>query len=139
MTASLQRRLGSVSWLSGQPQGGGPAAPARVAGRAAWGDGGRGPRWAVPGGEAGNRGPAGCGPASARRALSRWSGVCGRRYPGRLDQAAPVREFLTGLLRGCPAAADVILLTDELVSNALLHSDQGRPRGGFSVRADICH
>jgi serine/threonine-protein kinase RsbW len=101
MTASLQRRLGLVSWLSGQPQVGGPAAPARGAGRAAWGDGGR--------------------------------------YPGRLDQAAQVREFLTGLLRGCPASADVILLTDELVSNALLHSESRRPGGGFSVRADIRH
>jgi len=45
-----------------------------------------------------------------------------------------VRGALRPVLRGFPAADDVILLTSELCANAILHSGSGRPGGTFTVR-----
>lgn len=55
-------------------------------------------------------------------------------YPGTADQVRHVRAALRPLLRGCPAADDVILLVDELAANAILHSHSGKPGGTFTVR-----
>jgi len=48
-----------------------------------------------------------------------------------------VRAFLAGVLAGCPAAADVVLMADELVSNAVQHSDSREPGGTFGVRVQV--
>lgn len=76
--------------------------------------------------------------AEACRAGPGHSRACERRYPGRPEQVAQVRAFLAGVLAGCPAAADVILLANELASNAVRHSDSRLPCGEFRVRAEIC-
>jgi len=47
---------------------------------------------------------------------------------------ARVRALLAQELAGCPAVDDVILMADELVSNAVLHSNSGRPGGTFGLR-----
>jgi serine/threonine-protein kinase RsbW len=55
-------------------------------------------------------------------------------YPARPDQIAMVRALLAGMLGDCPAAADVILVADELVTNAVLHSRSHEPGGTFRLR-----
>jgi serine/threonine-protein kinase RsbW len=57
-------------------------------------------------------------------------------FPGRPDQVACARRFISRLLARCPAAADAVLLTSELVTNTLLHSTTGTG-GDFEVIA--CH
>jgi serine/threonine-protein kinase RsbW len=48
------------------------------------------------------------------------------------------RRFVAGLLGdGCPIVADVVLVTSELASNAVMHSDTRRPGGKFTVRAEV--
>jgi Histidine kinase-like ATPase domain len=64
--------------------------------------------------------------------------VCRRTYPGRADQVPHVRAFLAQVLGGCPAAADAVLLADELAANAVLHSHSGEPGGLFTVHVEIC-
>jgi anti-sigma regulatory factor (Ser/Thr protein kinase) len=45
-----------------------------------------------------------------------------RTFPGRADQVAAARKFVTRMLDGCPAADTAVLLTSELVTNALVHT-----------------
>ena len=59
-----------------------------------------------------------------------------RSFAGQPDQVAQARHFVQGALLGCPAAADAVLLTSELATNAVQHSATGR--GGAFVVA-ICH
>jgi anti-sigma regulatory factor (Ser/Thr protein kinase) len=59
-----------------------------------------------------------------------------RVFPGRLDQVACARRFISRLLARCPAGADAVLLTSELVTNTLLHTTTGAG-GDFEVIA--CH
>jgi serine/threonine-protein kinase RsbW len=56
-----------------------------------------------------------------------------RAFPGRPEQASVVRRFVETLLHGCALVDDVLLVTDELVVNALRHTGSGRPGGGFAV------
>lgn len=63
--------------------------------------------------------------------------VCRRSYAGRADQVRAVRAFLAGVLAGCPAAADAVLLADELAANAVLYSRSGGPGGRFTVLAEV--
>jgi hypothetical protein len=50
-----------------------------------------------------------------------------RAFPGRADQVAHARRFVRRAVGpGCPATGDVVLLTPELVTNALLHTRTGR-------------
>jgi serine/threonine-protein kinase RsbW len=58
-------------------------------------------------------------------------------YRGSPDQAAVVRAFLTAALADCPAAEDVVLMADELVSNAIQHSKSGEPNGTFRLRLTV--
>lgn len=65
-----------------------------------------------------------------------------RTFPGRPEQASVVRRFVEILLHGCPIVDDVLLVVDELVVNALRHTDSGRCGGSFAVevlrqRADV--
>ena len=59
-----------------------------------------------------------------------------RVFPGRLDQVACARRFISQVLTRCPAAADAVLLTSELVTNTLQHTRTGAG-GDFEVIA--CH
>jgi anti-sigma regulatory factor (Ser/Thr protein kinase) len=56
-----------------------------------------------------------------------------RAFAGQPDQVAQARRFVEGALAGCPALADVVLLTSELSTNAVQHSATGR--GGTFIVA----
>jgi two-component sensor histidine kinase len=68
-----------------------------------------------------------------------------RIFPGAKDQVARARLFVGDVLDGCPAAADAVLLTSELVTNAIAHTASGRGgkvivtvyRGDTGVRVDV--
>jgi serine/threonine-protein kinase RsbW len=60
-----------------------------------------------------------------------------RAYDGRADQIRQVRAFLAGVLDGCPVAGDAVLVGDELASNAVRHSNSGKPGGRFTVRVEV--
>jgi two-component sensor histidine kinase len=49
-----------------------------------------------------------------------------RVFPGTNGQVARARLFVGDVLDGCPAAADAILLTSELVTNAIAHTASGK-------------
>jgi serine/threonine-protein kinase RsbW len=59
-----------------------------------------------------------------------------RVFPGRPDQVASARRFVSRVLACCPAAADAMLLTSELVTNAIQHTATGTG-GDFEVT--VCH
>ncbi|MBA9006660.1 MULTISPECIES: ATP-binding protein [Thermomonospora] len=71
-----------------------------------------------------------------------------RTFRGEPGALAEVRRFARRALPpGRPAAADFVLLLDEVAANAVLHSDSGRPGGAFEVvirirpgalRAEVC-
>jgi anti-sigma regulatory factor (Ser/Thr protein kinase) len=63
---------------------------------------------------------------------------CERSFPGRADQVREARVLISGLLDGCSAADDVVLLVSELAANAIAHSASGQPGGTFTVRARVC-
>lgn len=48
-----------------------------------------------------------------------------RAFPGSGDQVARARLFVGQVLGGCPAADDAVLLTSELVTNAITHTASG--------------
>src|ERR1700733_15463576 len=68
-----------------------------------------------------------------------------RVFPGVKDQVARARLFVGDVLDGCPAAEDAVLLTSELVTNAIAHTASGRGgkvivtvyRGDTGVRVDV--
>jgi anti-sigma regulatory factor (Ser/Thr protein kinase) len=49
-----------------------------------------------------------------------------RVFPGAVGQVARARLFIGDVLDGCPAADDAILLTSELVTNAIAHTASGK-------------
>jgi anti-sigma regulatory factor (Ser/Thr protein kinase) len=56
-------------------------------------------------------------------------------FPGRADQLSQVRRDIAAYLQACPAADDLILITDELAANAILHTQS---RGAsFTVRCQL--
>ncbi len=48
-----------------------------------------------------------------------------RVFPGHPRQAALARRFVARVLDGCPASETAVLLTSELVANALAHTPSG--------------
>jgi hypothetical protein len=58
-----------------------------------------------------------------------------RTFCGRTDQVSQVRRDIAANLHNCPAADDLILITDELAANAILHT-QSRGRT-FTVRCQL--
>ena len=49
-----------------------------------------------------------------------------RVFPGSGDQVGRARQFVGQVLGECPAADDAVLLTSELVTNAVTHTASGR-------------
>ena len=68
-----------------------------------------------------------------------------RVFPGATGQVARARLFVGDVLDGCPAADNAILLTSELVTNAIAHTASGRSgkvmvtvyRADTRVRIDV--
>ena len=58
-------------------------------------------------------------------ALPSWA----RAFPGTARQATTARRFVSGLLDGSPFRDDAVLVLSELFTNAILHSDSGKPGG----------
>lgn len=56
-----------------------------------------------------------------------------RAFPGEASQAAAVRRFVAVLIDGCGVLDDVLLAVDELVVNAIRHTNSGRPGGALTV------
>jgi anti-sigma regulatory factor (Ser/Thr protein kinase) len=58
-----------------------------------------------------------------------------RTFPGRADQLSQVRREIAAYLEDCPASDDMVLITDELAANAIVHS---RSRGStLTVRCQL--
>jgi anti-sigma regulatory factor (Ser/Thr protein kinase) len=56
-------------------------------------------------------------------------------FHGRADELARVRREIAAYLGECPVADDLVLIADELASNAILHT---RSKGGsFRVRCEL--
>jgi anti-sigma regulatory factor (Ser/Thr protein kinase) len=56
-------------------------------------------------------------------------------FRGRAAEAARVRKEIAACLNDCPAAGDLVLIADELASNAILHThSRGR---FFRVRCEL--
>jgi len=49
-----------------------------------------------------------------------------RVFPGASSQVGRARLFVGDVLDGCPVADDAVLLTSELVTNAIAHTASGR-------------
>ena len=68
-----------------------------------------------------------------------------RVFPGANGQVGRARLFVGEVLGGCPVADDAVLLTSELVTNAIAHTASGRGgkvivtvyRAGTRVRIDV--
>lgn len=68
-----------------------------------------------------------------------------RVFPGSADQVGRARQFVGQVLGECPAADDAVLLTSELVTNAVTHTASGRGgkivvtvyRAGTRVRVEV--
>jgi anti-sigma regulatory factor (Ser/Thr protein kinase) len=67
------------------------------------------------------------GPCSPADAMPKWRVF--RGHPARVAQA---RRFVAGVLNGCPLIDTAVLLTSELVTNALAHTPTGTG-GSFEV------
>jgi anti-sigma regulatory factor (Ser/Thr protein kinase) len=60
-----------------------------------------------------------------------------KAFVAKPDQVGEARRFLAGILNGCPAAADAILVVSELASNCVVHSTSAERSGTFTVIAEI--
>jgi serine/threonine-protein kinase RsbW len=60
-----------------------------------------------------------------------------RAYEGRPDQIRHVRAFLAEILDGHPVVNNAVLIADELATNAVRHSNSGKPGGQFTVRVEV--
>jgi anti-sigma regulatory factor (Ser/Thr protein kinase) len=65
--------------------------------------------------------------------LIAWS----RAFPGTPDQVREARRFLADILAGQSVTGDGVLCLSELVSNAVVHSDSGKPGGQFTVCVEM--
>ena len=52
-----------------------------------------------------------------------------RAFPGTPRQVGAARRFVASLLDGSPFCDDAVLVVSELFTNALLHTDSGKPGG----------
>ncbi len=57
-----------------------------------------------------------------------------RYFPGRYDQIGAIRAAVRAALPvWCPAREDTVLIVDEIATNAIRHSDSGRPGGAIAL------
>lgn len=61
--------------------------------------------------------------------MTSWS----RTFPGRPEQIAHARQFVTAVLAGRPEAECAALVASELCTNAVCHSASGQAGGLFTV------
>jgi serine/threonine-protein kinase RsbW len=61
----------------------------------------------------------------AALAMPSWA----RAFPGTPRQAGAARWFVASLLDGSPLCEDAVVVVSELFTNALLHTDSGKPGG----------
>ncbi len=52
-----------------------------------------------------------------------------RAFPGTPQQVGAARRFVASLLGGSPFCEDAVVVVSELFTNALLHTDSGKPGG----------
>jgi anti-sigma regulatory factor (Ser/Thr protein kinase) len=52
-----------------------------------------------------------------------------RAFPGTPREVGAARRFVASLLDGSPFCEDAVVVVSELFTNALLHTDSGRPGG----------
>ena len=60
-----------------------------------------------------------------------------RTYLGTIDQVREVCADMTAITEGYALSDDLVLITSELATNAILHSRSGRPAGSFTVRVTL--
>jgi serine/threonine-protein kinase RsbW len=60
-----------------------------------------------------------------------------RTFRGVPEQVRVARGWLTQIVDGFAAVDEVLLACSELVANAIMHSESGRPGGYFTVRLAI--
>ncbi len=60
-----------------------------------------------------------------------------RRFAGLPGQVGVARRWLAKMIDGFASADEALLACSELASNAVMHSDSGRPGGVFTVRLAI--
>lgn len=63
--------------------------------------------------------------------------VWSRGFPAVPEQVREARQFLATILDGRSEADDALLCLSELVTNAVVHSESGKPAGQISVRAQL--
>jgi len=54
-----------------------------------------------------------------------------------MDQVRTVCADLTAITDGCALSDDLVLITSELATNAIVHSRSGLPGGAFTVRVEV--
>ena len=81
-----------------------------------------------PSGDAGRADAHGAGSAPRRHAMT---------FAAKPDQVGAARRFLAGILNGCPATNEAILVASELASNCVVHSASPERSGTFTVAAEI--
>jgi len=60
-----------------------------------------------------------------------------RSYLGTIEQVRDVCADLTAITDGFALSDDLVLMTSELATNAIMHSRSGRPAGTFTVRVTV--
>lgn len=76
-------------------------------------------------------------PLSRARAARPQGTAFERSYLGTTEQVREVCADLTAITDGCPLSDDLVLITSELATNAIIHSRSGRPAGTFTVRVTL--
>src|ERR1700689_4480781 len=76
-------------------------------------------------------------PLGRTRAARPQATVFERSYLGMMEQVREVCADMTAITDGCALSDDLVLITSELATNAILHSRSGRPAGTFTVRVTL--
>ena len=76
-------------------------------------------------------------PLGRVRAARPQATVFERSYLGTMEQVREVCADMTAITDGCALSDDLVLITSELATNAILHSRSGRPAGTFTVRVTL--